>query len=420
MRAFISKSEIRGKIAAPSSKSYTIRGLMCTALTKGTSEIISPLISDDTEAAIDVLTNIGVRFSQGTKSWQVTGGDFHIPGAPLYCRESAATLRFMTAICSLVPGQCELHAAPSLAVRPIMPLIKALKQLGIDCHYQKDKKCIVVKGGALKSGVAELPGNISSQFVSALLLISPFVEDEMIIRLTASLESKPYVLMTMECLQEFGITVSFSEDLREFVTPRQPYNPVKYTVEGDWSSASYLLASGALCGEIKVSNLHPRSLQGDSLIVDFLKEMEAPVTTVKGSVTVKRSRLKAIKADLTDCIDLLPTLAVLAAAARGTSVFTGIERARLKESNRVIAIREGLAKMGIETEEERNRLTITGATPEGAVIDSRGDHRIAMAFSLLGTLAGNTIIKGAECVIKTYPEFWDTLKSIGGEVKLDE
>ena len=420
MRAFISKSEIKGKIAAPSSKSYTIRGLMCAALAKGTSEIISPLISDDTEAAIDTLTKIGVRFSQGTNSWQVTSGDFHTPSAPLYCRASAATMRFMTAICSLVPGHCELYAAPSLAVRPIMPLIQALKQLGIDCHYRKDKGCIVVKGGALKSGVAELPGNISSQFVSALLLISPFAEEEMIVRLTTPLESKPYVLMTMECLQEFGITVTFSENLREFVTPRQPYNPIRYTVEGDWSSASYLLASGALCGEIEVSNLNSRSLQGDRIMVDFLKDMGASVSTGQGSVTVRRSRLKAIKADLTDCIDLLPTLAVLAATAKGTSVFTGIERARLKESNRVGAVREGLAKMGIETEEERNQLTITGAIPEGAMIDSRGDHRIAMAFSLLGTLVGGTIIEGAECVVKTYPEFWDTLKSIGGEVKLDE
>ncbi|MBA7606679.1 3-phosphoshikimate 1-carboxyvinyltransferase [subsurface metagenome] len=418
MRALIDKSEIAGKVIPPPSKSYTIRGLMCAALAKGESEIIRPLGSDDTEAAIEVLNKIGIRVLQSENSWRVTGGEFHEPTEDLFCRESAVTLRFMTAISALIPGQCRLSSAPSLSRRPIEPLIQAFNQLGVNC-YQDEEKSIVVKGSRLRGGVTELPGNISSQFVSALLLISPFADDGIIIRLTTPLESQPYVLMTIECLEKFGIKVESSRDLREFKTLRQAYKPAKYRVEGDWSSASYLLALGALSGEVEVENLNLDSLQGDKAMLDFLRDMGASITVGKNSISVKRSGLKAIKADLTNCTDLLPTVAILAAAADGTSEFTGIERARLKESDRPSALSKGLEGMGIKVTEEINRLTITGSPARGSVIDTRGDHRIAMAFSLLGLSCGETIIDNAECVSKTYPEYWDILKSIGGEVKID-
>jgi len=221
MRASLGKSEIQGKVAAPSSKSYTLRGLMCAALARGGSEIIHPLSSDDTEAATEVLGKIGIQVVPSQKSWRVVGGDFHEPKTELFCRESAATLRFMTAICSLVPGECRLEASPSLAIRPIRPLLQALNQLGVDCHYRPEKASVIVRGGKLKGGITELPGNISSQFVSALLLIAPFAEKGMAIRLTTPLESKPYVLMTMECLETFGIKVNASKDLIQFEVAQQ-------------------------------------------------------------------------------------------------------------------------------------------------------------------------------------------------------
>jgi len=419
MKAAIYQSKIKGNVTAPSSKSYTIRGLICAALAKGESKLINPLSSDDTEASQCVLGEVGVRVLQSENSWQVAGGDFHKPKKELFCRESAATLRFMTALCSLIPGQCRLTSAPSLSQRPIKPLIQALEQLGVDCSYQEQEACVTVNGGSLRGGITKLSGNISSQFVSALLFISPFAEEGISIRLTTPLESWPFVLMTLECLKAFGIEVKSSDDLREFETSKQTYKPTEYRVEGDWSSASYLLALGALSGEIEVANLNPESLQGDKAILDFLRDMGASITVSKNSVSVSRSRLKPIKADLTDCIDLLPTMAVLAAAAEGTSEFIGIERARLKESNRASAVKEGLERMDIKVVEERHKLAITGSPAKGSVIDTRGDHRIAMAFSLLGSVVGGTTINNAECVSKTYPEFWDTLKSIGGEVKID-
>jgi len=419
MKASISKGEVKGRVKAPPSKSYTIRGLMCAALAKGESEIINPLSSDDTKASIDVLSKIGVRIRQEEDLWRVGGGDFHEPDTDLFCGESAATLRFMTAICSLIPGRCRLVSGHSLSQRPVKLLVQALRQLGVDCLYLDGEAAIVIKGGRLKGGVTELPGNVSSQFVSALLLISPFAEEGVKIRLTTPLESQSFVSMTLECLKKFGIKVECSKDLRKFEVLKQSYEPATYTVEGDWSSASYFLALGAVCGEVEVENLNPESLQGDKMILNFLRDMGALVKVNKNSVKVIKSRLNAIRADLSDCIDLLPTMAVLAAAADGVSKFTGVERARIKESNRVAAVKEGLERMGIKVAEERNRLTITGSELKGSVIDTRDDHRVAMAFSILGSIAGRTIINGAECVSKTYPEFWDTLKGIGGEVRID-
>jgi 3-phosphoshikimate 1-carboxyvinyltransferase len=418
MKALISKSEINGRVAAPPSKSYTIRGLMCAALARGSSEIINPLNSDDTDAAGDVLRQVGVDVAKKGDVWQVGGGYFHEPAEDLFCRDSAATFRFMTAVSSLIPGKCRLTTGASLARRPIKPLLEALAQLGVDCHAEGAS--VVVYGGRLKGGVAELPGDVSSQFISALLLVAPLAEEGARIRLTTPPESKPYLEMTLDCLGQFGIKVKVSEDFRQFEVPRQEYSPADYRVEGDWSSASYLLALGATLGQVEVTNLNPESLQGDRIVLNLLKDMGARVMVTNNKIVVKKSKLKAITADLSDCIDLLPTLAVLAAVAEGQSQFTGIGRARLKESNRVLALREGLEAMGIPVSEEEDRLIITGSVPRGAAIDSRGDHRIAMAFSLLGLGTGGTTIDGAECVTKTYPGFWDTLKSLGGKVRIDD
>jgi 3-phosphoshikimate 1-carboxyvinyltransferase len=419
MRASISKSIINGSVIAPSSKSYTIRALICAALADGRSEIINPLGSDDTEACQDILSKLGVRIEQGDTSWLVKGGTLHQPDSDLYCRESAATQRFMTAVCSIVPGICRLTAAPSLARRPVQPLIQPLRQLGVNCSYDETGSTITVNGGILKGGLAELPGDISSQYISALLFISPFAEKGMTIRLTTPLESRPYVLMTLDCLKKFGIEVEASNEMREYRTSRQTYKPANYTIEGDWSSASYLLAAGAVAGEIIIKGLNPESLQADKVILDFLEDMGASVEINDKSILVRESALKAVKVDLTDCIDLLPTVAALAAMAEGTSEFTGIARARIKESDRVSAVKTGLEKAGIKVIEEKDKLVITGGKLTGAVIDSSNDHRIAMAFSLLGLKAGNIEIENAECVAKTFPEFWDILKRIGGRVKTD-
>jgi 3-phosphoshikimate 1-carboxyvinyltransferase len=324
----------------------------------------------------------------------------------------------MTAICSLVPGKCRLTAGSSLAKRPVQPLIDALKQLGVKCSCQDGKAPVIIEGG-LRGGTTEISGDISSQFVSALLLISPLADKAVTIRLTTPLESKPFVLMTLECMREFGIEVNHSPDFREFNTAPQKYQPAKYTVEGDWSSASYLLSLGAIGGRTITENLNPQSQQGDKKILELLREMGALTEIENNVITVKKSSLKAVRTDLTDYIDMLPTVAALTAVAKGTSELVGIKRARIKESNRVATVREGLERMGIKVVEEDDKLTVTGSDIKSAVIDSHDDHRIAMAFSILGSLVGETTIDNAECVSKTFPDYWDVFQNIGGKVKLN-
>jgi 3-phosphoshikimate 1-carboxyvinyltransferase len=419
MRALISKSSIRGKVVAPPSKSYTLRGLACSALAPGDSEIIHPLNSDDTSAARNVLQEIGVGIEEKNGSWMIKGGSFHQPGADLYCGESAGTLRFMSAVCALVPGTCRLTAAPSLARRPIAPLIGALNRLGIKCSTTGESTPVTVEGTRIRGGTVELPGDISSQYVTALLLVAPFTTDGLTIRLTSPLESKPYVMMTLDCLKDFGVEVSHDPGLSTFTVKPQAYRPAQYTVEGDWSSASYLLALGAAAGETEVSNLCAKSRQADRDIWIMLNRMGANILSAGDSITVKRSDLHAFRADLSDCIDLLPTVAVMAALANGVSELSGVRRARLKESDRIAAVKAGMERMGIKVDEEEDRILITGTKPVGTVIDSRGDHRIAMAFAILGVVAGDTVIEGAECVSKTYPGYWDELKSLGAGVVID-
>ncbi len=426
----------------------TLRGLMCAALARGESEIINPLVSEDSDAAINVLSQIGVNVRKEGSIWRVTGGSLHAAQSDLYCGESATTLRFMTAICALIPGKHRLVGGPSLNKRPVRSLVEALKKLGVPASMEsKTTPPVNIEGGHLKGSLTELPGNVSSQFISALLLAAPFTEKEMSIRLTTQLTSRPYVLMTLRCLRQFGINVR--TELDKFVIRRQRYTPTRFEVEGDWSSASYYLALGAVSEGITVENLRSSSLQGDRVILDYLRSMGVQVKTAGSSVTISKGELRALQADFSDCIDLLPTMAVLAALANGRSEFTGIERARIKESNRVTAVIAGLNKIGVKAIEDRDRLSIMGlmtpdpnkktddeedeesggentaepaitVEPDSVIIDSYNDHRIAMAFGVLGAAHGGITIDGAECVAKTFPDYWERLKSIGGELEIDE
>jgi len=414
MKITVYKSEARGKINVPSSKSLTVRALMCAALAKGTSEIVHPLASEDTDAAAAVLGRVGATVKKGYEFWRVFGGNLQASIEDLFCGESATTLRFMTAICALIPGRHRLLGGPSLSQRPIGPLVEALKKLGVNAATEgKGMPPVVVEGGALKGEATDLPGNISSQFVSALLLIAPFAQKEMTIRLTAPLASKPYVEMTIWCLKQFGINVDAYRE--KFVVRRQIYRPTRLEIEGDWSSASYFLALGAVAGAIEVANLKADSFQGDRVVLDFLRSMGAPVKTEGDLVAVSRGKLRAIYTDLSDCIDLLPTMSVLAALAEGKSEFTGISRARTKESDRVTAVKNNLQTLGVSVEESADRLAITGPVKvdKPVVIDSYGDHRIAMAFGVLGAAVGGVTITGAECVAKTFPTFWDMMRRVG-------
>ena len=445
MKITVSKSDLQGKVKIPSSKSMTIRALFCAALARGESEIINPLISDDTNYAADVLSKVGIVIKDIDGVWHVSGGHFRIPSDELNCGESATTLRFMTALVSLLPGTIKLTGGASLNQRPIRALVDALRMLGVKGSTATPlNPPVTVTGGTFKGGVAEIPGNVSSQYISALLMIGSFAPAETVIKLTTPLTSRPYILMTLKVLRQFGITVRHEGN--NFRVPRQRYEPCKITIEGDWSSASYFLALGAISEKgVIVENISTSSRQGDRVILDMLRGMGVEVRVIGNSVAIKKGEehLKPVSVDLTDCIDLFPTVAALAALARGKSEIRGIQRARIKESNRVTAMREGLTRLGVQFAEFKEYCTIEGlntdkktdddtGTKENLLekpedffeeekkkpeinIDSYNDHRIAMAFAIMGTAIGGVAINNAECVKKTFPDFWKYFKEIGGD-----
>ncbi len=419
MRAVISHGdEVSGKVSAPPSKSLTHRALICSALADGSSRVHAPLTSEDTEVTCDVLGKLGIHVGRGSQVWTVDGGRFGRSREDFYCRGSGTTLRFFTALCALGVGRYRLTGDASLMKRPVRPLVEALTQLGVECHCEGEYPPVVVKSG-LKGGEAQLPGDVSSQFVSAILLASPLAESPVHLKLTTPLESKPYVTLTIEAQREFGVKVEASEDLREYWVNLQRYRCKDYRVEGDWSSAAPLLALGLLRGKVTVENLNPRSSQADRRIIDILALLGAKVDAGDYSISVESSELKPIAVDVSDCPDLFPTVTALCSIVEGRSTILGIRRLRIKESDRVRAMCEGLAKLGIPViDEEEDQITIEGSKPSRGIVDPMKDHRIAMAFAILGHAGEGVEILNAECISKSYPRFWDDLAALGGRVEV--
>ena len=399
----------------------THRALICSALAEGRSVIREPLISEDTEATRRVLEQLGVGISHMDRAWKVAGGSLRKPESDLHCGESGTTLRLITALCSLVNGECKLIGGPSLSKRPVGPLVDGLRQLGAECESTGGLPPVTVKGkGRLSGGEAVLPGDISSQFVSAILIAAPRGDKDTTLRLNTRLESRPYVELTMEVQRAFGVSVEASRDMMEYRIKRQSYLPADVTVERDWSSAAYLLGAGALAGRVTVEELKTGSSQADTSILGILDEMGATVVSKRGSITVEKAALSGIELDLSDSPDLFPVVASLCAVASGRSVLRGLRRLRLKESDRVASMTGGLLGMGVRCELVGDILTIEGGSLKGCVIDPWGDHRIAMAFSILGLAAeGETTILDADCVSKSYPGFWGDLEALGVELARD-
>ncbi len=302
------------------------------------------------------------------------------------------------------------------------PLLSGLKQLGVKCLSSEGYPPIKVNGtGSILGGEAHIRGDISSQFISGLLLISPLTEVETTINLTTSLQSKPYVKMTLDALRAFNVEVSNNADMSYYEIKRQKYQSTDYQVEGDWSSAAFMIAAGAIAGDVTINNLSKQSHQADKAILKILEEMGADFNTYQNSVQVVKSQLSPLKYDLENSPDLFPIVTALCAYANGESKLTGLSRLKYKESDRLTAMIEGLKKMNIKLKLEENTLTIQGGTPQGARVDSYQDHRIAMAFAIIALNAdGETLITDSECVSKSYPSFWKHLQDLGTSLRSDK
>jgi 3-phosphoshikimate 1-carboxyvinyltransferase len=413
----VKPSSVKGTVNAPASKSMTHRILLLGALADGQSMIRNPLSAEDTDATREVLNLLGVEIENNDDVWQFQGGVLRASPEPLNCRESGTTLRLMTAICGLINGDSILTGGISLKARPIQPLLNALKQIGVDSESFDGFPPVTVQGtGVLRGGSTELPGNISSQYVSALLAVAPLAENPVEINLTTRLESKPYVEMTLNAMRLFGVEPHVSTNWMQFEVPTKRYRATDVRVEGDWSSAAFLLAAGALAGEVSVTGLDPKSAQADKAIIKILLQMGADVKVADNIVTSKLSKLSGVDIDMVDCPDLFPVVSALCATAHEESRLTGLERLRLKESDRVQAMYNGLKQMGVKVERVGEELIIRSGANRGATINSYMDHRIAMSFAILALATeGTTTIQDADCVTKSYPGFWKDLEKIGGE-----
>jgi 3-phosphoshikimate 1-carboxyvinyltransferase len=416
---------LKGTVCAPPSKAYTQRMLISAALSNGVSRLSNPLLSEDTEAALQAVTALGAKVTLAENCW-IVEGPIPTRGAkkPIDCRESGATLRFMVPVAALAPKSSFFVFSSRLSQRPIEPLLQSLKQLGAQASVQKigRKTGIYVEGGGIKGGRSSMPGDVSSQFVSGLLFACPMAKADTYLTLSSLLESKSYVLMTEDVLAKHGVKVGLSEDLSHIKIPsKQVYLPRDGGVPGDFSSAAFLLAAGALTNsEVCVKNLDYGSVQGDKAIVRILQQMGVESKVCKENIQIngKAGLLKALDIDARDIPDLVPICAVLACYANGTSKIHGAQRLRLKESDRLNSLYLELGKMGADITMDESSLTIKGPCDlHGGNIDPHNDHRIAMACAVAALGAkGETVIQNCECVRKSYPRFFADLLSLGVDV----
>jgi len=413
----IRRSNLHGSVRAPPSKSYTHRAMFCAALARGESRLHLPLICDDTIATSEGLSRMGVKTDWNDSSNCIIQSEgLKKPRDIIFCRESGTTLRFMMAVCATTPHEAEISGAAALLKRPVKDLAIALQELGANCTSERGYPPVRVRG-PIKGGSVRIAGNVSSQYISALLLASPLAQGRIEITVSGRLESKSYVQMTLEMQRSFGATLDVADDLSHFQSVPGIYSPANVEIEGDWSSAAFLLAGAAIAGEkVGIQGLSRETAQADRSLLEILDRMNGQTGQESGSVTVEKSQLNPVELDASDCPDLFPAVCALSAAANGVSTIRGIRRLRIKESDRVLAMSKGLNSMGIKTVESEDYLVIHGGRLLGAVLDPHRDHRIAMALAVLGLCADEVTIVDAECVAKSYPSFWSDLQSLGAEV----
>ncbi len=417
MSIVVRKSHVEGEVKAPPSKSCTHRAMICASLADGRSRISTPLYCEDTMRTLDMCKKVGAEMTHGDPLI-VEGTDTLSPSdGVMNCGGSGTTLRFFTAIAGAVPGISILTGDASLRRRPIAELLNALRALGVKTIAGRNRlPPLIVFGGIIRGGSTTLRGDVSSQFASALLLVSSKARNPVEITVT-DLQSLPYVRITVDMLSRFGITV-YERNNHFRIPPGQKLKPRKYTLEGDFSSAAFLLAAGALAGKVTVSNLTHTSIQGDRKIVEIFKEMGAHVTKKQDKITVEMGELSSTTVDIANTPDLAPIYALLGTQAKGVTKILNAGRLQWKESNRLTTITTELNKMGATIQKKEDELHIEGPTPlRGSVINPHRDHRIAMMGTVAGLVAeGKTTIEDEKCINKSYPQFFNDMKNIGADI----
>jgi 3-phosphoshikimate 1-carboxyvinyltransferase len=401
----------------PGSKSITNRALICAALAEGRSTLTGCLDSEDTRVMLTALAKlgIGVEVSADRRTVQLAGCGGTIPAtsADLYIANSGTTVRFLTAMLALGHGTFRLDGTPRMRERPINDLIASLGQLGTKVTSEAGNGCppVVVQASGMAGGRAVIRGNVSSQFLSGLLMAAPYAQQPVELAVEGDLVSQPYVHMTLGVMRAFGVTLA-PEDLAHFVIPSSAhYRGCEYAIEPDASAASYFWAAPAIAGgRVTVSGLSRSSLQGDVAFVDVLAQMGCQVDWGDDYVTVTSAdRLCGVTVDMNAISDTVQTLGAVAVFADGPTTITGVGHIRHKETDRIAALATELRKFGATVDEYPDGLRIVPGPLHGATIDTYDDHRMAMSMALVGLRVPGVIIRDPGCTDKTYPEFFADL-----------
>ncbi len=409
---------INASVTLPGSKSITNRALLLAALADGDSRLIAPLHSDDTFYMVNALKEMGVSIEEtsgGDFLVQGLGGKLQAPDTTLFIGNSGTTVRFLSAAACLTPSGTDvvLDGVARMRERPIRDLLGALLTLGVHAESVNGHGCppVRVRGGGLPGGSCRLRGDVSSQFLTALLQVAPFATQDVQIEILGELISKPYIDITQAVMHSFGVAMQNDDYQRLTVQAGQRYVGLDYTVEADASNASYFLAAAAVTGgSVTLENLGSESIQGDVRFVDVLERMGCSVVRGEKLSLSGPTKLRGLEADLKAIPDTAQTLAVVAAFADGPSHLTGLASLRVKETDRLKAITTELTKLGVRVDEGRDDWTII-PPPDGiytgAAIDTYDDHRMAMSSAVAGLRIPGVTINDPGCVAKTFPDFWE-------------
>jgi 3-phosphoshikimate 1-carboxyvinyltransferase len=416
-------SPIHATVTVPGSKSITNRALVLAALSSPgrTCHLKGALRSEDTEVMVDCLKRLGFVVHENWDACQIEvgapcgGGVVPVSEADLYVANSGTTMRFITALAGLGHGHYRFDGVPRMRERPIADLLEALRQLGVQATSVTGNGCppVILEASGYRAGRVRIKGDISSQFLSGLLLAAAFAREDLEIEVEGTLVSIPYVQMTLDMMRQFGARV-VTNDLRTFHIPaQQPCGLKSYTIEPDASSASYFWAAAAITeGDVTVRDANRQSLQGDVRFVDLLASMGCRVEDRAEGIRVVGGTLRGIQADMNDISDTVMTLAAVACFAEGPTTITNVAHIRHKETDRIAALAKELRKFGVGVEEFQDGLTIHPGPLHGARAATYRDHRMAMSLALLGLRVPGVLIEDPGCVSKTYPNFFSDFERL--------
>jgi 3-phosphoshikimate 1-carboxyvinyltransferase len=432
MQVTIQPSLIKGTIQAPTSKSSMQRACAATLLAKDETIIKNPGHSNDDKAALGILTSLGCQWSMinglltidSSKSFLNPSFAIHDSPLTINCGESGLGIRMFAPIIALSEKRITINGSGSLLTRPMDFFDEVLPQLGVEIISNNGKLPLQIKGPLQPQNI-EIDGSLSSQFLTGLLMaFAASGVNDVAIKVN-NLKSKPYIDLTLQVMKHFGWIVE-NKNYEEFYfaqssKPEAQKSTINYTVEGDWSGGAFLLVAGAIAGNITVKGLDIHSTQADKKIIDALKDCGAKLLIENNQIEIGPSSLKAFHFDATDCPDLFPPLVALASYCNGTTTIKGVNRLAHKESDRAITLQEEFAKMGIGIKLNDDLMFINGnKNIRGTEVHSRHDHRIAMACAVAALRAnGQTVIDEAQAINKSYPDFFDHIKSLGASVSLN-